>query len=66
MKNFLKILPYKLALTAYLILFLSLTIIGWLLGYEWYGIKFSIVITLTILIIDLLALYKKYKKWQKN
>ena len=66
MRNFLRILPYKLAFMAYLVLTLSLTIVGKFLGHDWYGFKFSIPVVLTMLIIDLLTTYKKYKKWQKN
>jgi len=66
MMNFLKNLPYKPALMAYVVLLLILTIVGKYLGHNWYGFKFSIPIVLTMLIIDLLATYKKYKKWQKN
>jgi len=66
MKTFLKRLPYKPVLMVYLILFLVLTVVGKYFGFDWYGFKFSIPVTLTIVIIDLLATYKLYKKWRKN
>jgi hypothetical protein len=66
MRNFLKILPYKQALMVYVVVLLLLTIAGKQLNRDWYGFKFSIPIVLTILIVDLLATYRQYKKWQKN
>lgn len=66
MKTFLKRLPYKPVLMVYTVLFLILTIVGKYFGWGWYGFKFSIPTTLTIVIIDLLATYKLYKKWRKN
>jgi hypothetical protein len=64
--DFLKSLPYKPALMVYTVVFLLLTILGKYLGHDWYGFKFSIPIILTILIVDLLATYKLYKKWRQN
>ena len=66
MKTFLKRLPYKPVIMVYLVLFLTLTVIGKYSGFDWYGFTFSIPTTLTIVIIDLLATYKLYKKWRKN
>lgn len=66
MRDFLKRLPYKPALMVYTIVLLVLALVGRYLGYGWYGFKFSIPIILTVLIIDLLATYKTYKKWRKN
>lgn len=66
MIDFLKSLPYKPALMVYTVVFLLLTILGKYLGHDWYGFKFSIPIILTILIVDLLATYKLYKKWRQN
>jgi hypothetical protein len=66
MIDFLKSLPYKSALMVYTVVFLLLTILSKYLGHDWYGFKFSIPIILTILIVDLLATYKLYKKWRQN
>ena len=66
MRNFLKMLPYKPALMVYLLVFLVLTVVGKLFGYDWYGFKFSVPIILTSLVIDLLVTYKLYNKWRKN
>lgn len=66
MRDFIKKLPYKHALPLYVIFFLILTIIGKYCGFEWYGIKFSLSITFISLIIDLLLVYRIYKKSYKK
>jgi hypothetical protein len=66
MRNFLKMLPIKLGLMVYVFVFLILTVVGKLLGHDWYGFKFSTPIILGLLIIDLFFTYLKYKKWLKN
>lgn len=50
----------------YTIVLLVLSLVGRYLEYGWYGFKFSTPIILTVLIIDLLLTYLKYKKWLKN
>ena len=64
MKDFLKMLPYKQATPIYFLIFVTLSFIGDVLNYGWYGLKLSLPIITVALIIDLLATYKKYKKYR--
>jgi hypothetical protein len=66
MKDFLKLLPYKQVLPIYFFIFVTLSFIGDILNYGWFGLKFSLPIMSTTLVIDLFATYKKYKKYKNQ
>jgi hypothetical protein len=66
-RNFIKITPFKKAVTAYTVSFIVLTLIGYyIVEAGWFGLKFSLPVVGVALMVDFILTYNKYKKWLKN